>query len=618
MICHLHRQIFHYNRKWTRQPYVKTEFFDQVFLNCEEVVKNSVFRHPVDMNNHTRILVTDPLHEDGLQILEKAGEVDFRPGISTEEIQARIGNYAALVVGPRQRVTHDIIEEGLNLRVIGCASARLDNIDVTTARTMGIEVRNSPSSSAVAIAEHTLTLMLQLAMRSPGSGGLAGKTLGIIGFGHIGRQVARRALAFDMKIIANQPRLTPELALDAGVAATDLMELLAEAEFVTLHVPFRAETDALIGAGELAQMPAHAYLINTGHTDLVDDAALLEAVERGSIAGAAVPEFPAEAAELHSGPAAAVRAHERVVVAPHVTTIIGDRRRDAAVAVARQVVEILQEQRPSDSLSLEVVPVEQVTPHEQIDDKRVERLMERLKDEAKLINPPIVTSWHGRYVILDGATRFTALRRLDYPHLIVQVVDADRDDFELHTWYHVISDKRPVSELLRHLQEIEGLALAELSPDELQSVFSREDALCYFLDRDNNAVLAQAEPGRERLVIMRELVSTYTAWGQVERTLNTELSRLRAQFPEMTAVAIFPQFEPEKVFEAASQDRLLPAGLTRFIIPGRILRLNADLERLKADEPLPAKRAWFNQFLADKLARSRLRYYQEPVILLDE
>lgn len=568
------------------------------------------------MNTPTRILVTDPVHEDGLQILGMAGDVDMRTAISTEEIQAIVGDYQALVVGPRQRVTHDIIEEGLNLRVIGCASARLDNIDVTTARTMGVQVVNSPGSSAVAIAEHTLTLMLQLAMKDSG-GGLAGKTLGIIGFGHIGREVARRALAFDMNIIANQPRLTPELALDAGVTATDLIELLREADFVTLHVPFRAETAQLIGADELAEMQPHAYLINTGHTDLVDDNALLQALERGSLAGAAVPEFPPEVVVPRGGPAA-LRAHERVIVAPHVTTIIGDRRREAAVTVARQVVEVLQEQRPSDSLSLEVVPVAQVTPHEQIDDKRVERLMARLQDEAKLINPPIVTSWHGRYVILDGATRFTALKRLGYPHLIVQVVDAERDDFELHTWYHVISAERPLSDLLKHLKEIEGLTLAELSPDELQSVFSRENALCYFLDPDNNAMLAEAAPDRERLAIMRELVSRYTEWGQVERTLNTELSRLRAQFPQMTAVAIFPQFEPAKVFEAASHDRLLPAGLTRFIIPGRILRLNADLERLKADEPLPAKRAWFNQFLAEKLARSRLRYYQEPVILLDE
>ncbi|MDV7390811.1 hypothetical protein RZS08_05635, partial [Arthrospira platensis SPKY1] len=94
--------------------------------------------------------------------------------------------------------------------------------------------------------------------------------------------------------------------------------------------------------------------------------------------------------------------------------------------------------------------------------------------------------------------------------------------------------------------------------------------------------------------------------------------RLLAQFPQMQAVAIFPQFKPEDVFDAAAQGDFLPAGLTRFVIPGRILRLNASLARLKQDEPLAEKRAWFNQFLAEKLTRSRLRYYQEPVVLLDE
>jgi hypothetical protein len=114
------------------------------------------------------------------------------------------------------------------------------------------------------------------------------------------------------------------------------------------------------------------------------------------------------------------------------------------------------------------------------------------------------------------------------------------------------------------------------------------------------------------------LVARYTAWGQVERTLLTSLSRLVAQFPRLSGVAIYPQFKPETVFTVARRGDLLPAGLTRFVIPGRILRLNADLERLRADEPLAAKRAWFNRFLQEKMARSRLRYYEEPVLLLDE
>jgi L-serine kinase (ATP) / ParB family transcriptional regulator, heme-responsive regulator len=117
---------------------------------------------------------------------------------------------------------------------------------------------------------------------------------------------------------------------------------------------------------------------------------------------------------------------------------------------------------------------------------------------------------------------------------------------------------------------------------------------------------------------MNELVASYTRWGSVERTLLTDLGRLLGQFPQMTAVAVFPQFKPETVFDVASRGELVPAGLTRFVIPGRILRLNADLARLKQDEPLAAKRAWLNQYLEEKLARSRLRYYQEPVVLLDE
>jgi len=572
------------------------------------------------MRDRPRVLVCDALHDDALRLLGDVATVDLRPGISSEEIQASIGSYQALIVGPDTLITQDIIEEALNLRVIGCTGPRLDNVDVTAARSMGVEVRYSPSSSAVAIAEHTIALMLRLGTQGLGGagmgGGLAGKTLGIVGFGRIGREVAHRALAFDMRVIVNQPRLTPELALDAGVIATDFPELLRQSDFVSLHVPFKSETQTIIGAAELALMQPHAFLVNTGHTDLVDDAALLEALESARLGGAALsqhpPGVPLDEAALR------VRQHPRVLVTTHVSGIIDDRQRHAAVAVVRQVLELLRVKRPSETLSLEVVPVEQVSPHEQIDEKRVARLMERLQHEARLINPPIVTFWNERYIILDGATRFTALQRLGYPHIIVQVVDAHRDDFELHTWYHVISGDRPFVDLTADLSAEKGLQLSTVTVEEAQSAVNERDALCYFLDRDGRAMLAKAAEGADRLALMNRIVATYNQWGVVERTLVTELDRLRGQFPQMKAVAVFPQFRPEQVFDTASQGGLLPAGLTRFVIPGRILRLNADLERLKADEPLPAKRAWFNDFLAQKLARSRLRYYQEPVILLDE
>ncbi len=568
------------------------------------------------MTQPQRILVCEALDEEALRLLQAVAAVDVRPGLPDAEIQRVIGDYHALIVGPEATITHDVIEEGLDLRVIGSLSPRLDNVDVTAARTMGVEVCNIRGSNAVAIAEHTLAFMLRLAIQDESGSGLAGKTLGIVGFGGIGREVGRRALAFDMQVMVNQPRLTPELALAAGVAQADFHDLLQRSDFVSLHVPFTTETEAIIGAPQLAQMQPHAFLVNTGHTDLVDDEALLRALDSGQIAGAALSQLPAG---VTAGAASErVRQHPRVLLAPHVTRIIGSRRREDVLAVVRQVVELLRVKRPSETLSLEVVPAEQVSPHEQIDEKRVSRLAERLEQESRLINPPIVTYWNERYIILDGATRFTALQRIGCPHVIVQVVDAQRDDFQLHTWYHVISSDRPVAELLAALGTVPGLTLCPMHVDAAQSALNEGAGLCFFLDRDGQATLAAAGAGADRLAVLNEIVARYTMWGDVERTLVTEIERLRGQFPEMAAVAVFPQFAPEQVFETASHGRLLPAGLTRFVIPGRILRLNADLDRLRADEPLPAKRAWFNDFLAQKLARSRLRYYQEPVILLDE
>ncbi|RMG90500.1 MAG: pyridoxal-phosphate dependent enzyme [Chloroflexi bacterium] len=574
---------------------------------------------PAPASDQKRILVCEAISDEAMNILQQAADiVDFQPNLSPEALINQISNYHALIVGPKTHVNEVVVGYGYNLRVIGCAHSRLDNVDVSAAKALGIEVVNAPNSRTVVIAEHTMSRLLMLASKF-GNGHLAGKTLGIIGFGRIGREVAKRAKAFNMRVIVNQPRLTPELALAEGVEAKDLLDLLAEADFVTLHVPFRADTETIIGATELACMKPTACLVNAGHTNLVDEAALLTALENNRLAGAALSDYPkipgnGDVPEL----SVRLRQHPHVITAPHVTHLLGDWKREADVHVARQVARILQTASTQETLSLEIVPSELVIPHEQIDEKRVARLMKRLEEDGRLVNPPITIFWNGRYIVLDGATRSTALKRLGYPYTIVQVVRPGQDTFELHTWYHAISSKRPFSELLNLLQQIPGLQLTPIETHQAQTALRQPDTLCYFLDRNGNTTLATIQPGANRLQVMNELVATYTNWGDVERTLLTDLPRLLAQFPQMTAVAIFPQFKPETVFEVASQGELLPAGLTRFVIPGRILRLNADLKRLHQDEPLAAKRAWFNRFLQEKLARSRLRYYQEPVILLDE
>ena len=575
-------------------------------------------RKPAKLPN---VLVCDPIDAAGLEILEKTAVIDLQPNISEATLLEKISSVHAIIVDQDTRISEEVIENGTNLRAIGCLGTRLDNIDVSAARSMGISVVNVPSSGSVAIAEHVLGWMLALAS-SFADGRLAGKTIGIIGFGRVGRQVARRAHAFDMRVLVNQPRLTPELALAAGVEDTDLVELLKQSDFVSLHVRENEKTNPILGAEEIALMKSSASVINPGHTELVDEAVLLEALVNGRLSDAAVPEFLTDHGEIDDT-AQQLRAHPRVMVVPHATTIIGNRQRDAAINIARQITAVLEKKRPSETLSLELVPAELVVPHEQVDDKRVARLMNRLEEDGLLANPPIATYWNGKYVVLDGATRSTAFKRLNYPYLIVQVVPPDEGRFQLHTWYHAISGgqrvtPRTFTDLQHHLATIPGLIFAPLPAIKIAQVFQDERNLCYFLDRDGEATVAQVAEGYDRLAVMNDLVASYTRWGNVERTLLTDMPRLLSQFPQITAVAIFPQFQPETIFDVASQGGLVPAGLTRFVIPGRILRLNADLARLKQDEPVQAKRFWFNEFLEEKLSRSRLRYYEEPVVLLDE
>lgn len=581
----------------------------------------SVLTPPRQVAKRPRVLVCDPIDPAGLEILGKTAVIDYQPGITEETLLEQIKKADAIIVEQETKITEAIIENGVDLRVIGCLGTRLDNIDISAARAMGVSVVNVPSSGAVAIAEHVLAWMLALASRFA-DGRLAGKTVGIIGFGRIGRQVARRARAFDMRVLVNQPRLTPELALAAGVEATDLVDLLKQSDFVSIHVRYNEKTDPILGAEEMALMKSSASVINPGHTKLVDEAALLDALKNGRLSDAAVPEFPAEQGEPDEI-GQKLRAHPRVMVVPHASTIIGNRQRDAAINVAHQITAVLEKKRPSETLSLELVPAALVVPHEQVDDKRVARLMNRLEEDGLLVNPPITTFWNGKYVVLDGATRSTAFKRLEYPYLIVQVIQPDEGRFQLQTWYHAISGgqrvtPRTFADLQQHLQQIPGVRFESAPAANTAHIFQDGRTLCYFLDREGQTTVAKAAVGYDRLAVMNELVGSYTKWGNVERTLLTDLPRLLSQFPQITAVAIFPQFKPETIFDIASKGGLVPAGLTRFVIPGRILRLNADLSRLKQDEPIQAKRSWFNEFLEEKLARSRLRYYEEPVILMDE
>jgi phosphoglycerate dehydrogenase-like enzyme/DTW domain-containing protein YfiP len=574
-----------------------------------------------------RVLICDLIDEVGIKMLREHANVDVKTGLSPAELLTVVGDYEVVVTRSATKITAEVIEHGLRLKVIGRAGAGLDNIDVVAAQNREIKVVNCPDANTLAVAEHTMALLLALARGLPRADlslkkgqwekskfmgtGLSGKTLGIIGFGRIGREVAARAQAFGMKVIVNQRRPTPELNLEAGVESVDLMELLKASDFVTLHIPSKAETKNLIDAEQLAVMKPTAYLINTARGTVVAEAALLEALNNGQIAGAALDVFAEEPAINN-----ALAQHERVIATPHIAASTEDAQRAAAITVAEKIIQLIREVRSESLLGLQVVPMDKVFPHERVDTRRVEKLARRLEVEGKLTNPPVVAEAGDRYVVLDGATRTAALKQLGYPHVIVQVASA-KDQLGLHTWLHAIRQAN-VAQLVKLLDDLPEISLVETSAGKILDDMIEHGGLCYLHTIEGKVFLIQSTQGTSRLNALNKLTEAYMKAYQVSRTLNKNIISLHQEFPDLTALVVFPEYTVEQVLQIAQAGRELPAGITRFIIPGRVLRLNAELRHLKSDQSLNEKNEWLHQLLMDKLDQGKIRYYQEPVYLLDE
>jgi hypothetical protein len=286
-----------------------------------------------------------------------------------------------------------------------------------------------------------------------------------------------------------------------------------------------------------------------------------------------------------------------------------------------QPVTLLHPPRAGHSLALVVAPLEQVAPHEHHQERRVADLITRLLADGRLVNPPVAAPLNGQYIVLDGATRLTAFRRLGYPHIILQVVDVEQQPIQLGVWQHVVRGSHP-EELLRVLDETPGLTLRPTLLSAPEEPPFQAGVLGQLITADHRRfTLETALPSVEQdewLDALNRLVETYGQWGPVERTLTTDAALLTAQYPDLAAQIRFPRFTLEQVLALAAHGRTVPAGITRFIIPGRILRLNAPLDRLAADEPLAAKQQWLADFIRDKIAGRQVRYYEEPVVLLDE
>ena len=215
-----------------------------------------------------KVLVTDSISEEGIAVLRDCARVDVKNKLTPEELKAIIGDYEALMVRSQTKVTAEIIEAGKKLQVIARAGVGIDNVDVEAATRCGILVVNAPTGNTVSAAEHTVALMLALARNIPQANAalktgvwkrnefmgteLRGKTLGIIGLGNVGSEVAKRAQSFEMRLLGRDPLVSVEYAKKMGVELVELDRLLKESDFITLHLPLTAQTRGLIGAKELA------------------------------------------------------------------------------------------------------------------------------------------------------------------------------------------------------------------------------------------------------------------------------------------------------------------------------------------------------------------------------
>ena len=300
----------------------------------------------------SKILVSDPIAQEGIDLLCASAGVDVKLGLKPEELLGVIGGYEALVVRSETKVTREVIEAAGQLKVIARAGIGVDNIDLNAATGAGIAVVNAPTGNTVAAAEHTLALMLALARNIPDahqsvkSGQwrrsafmgieVRDKTLGIAGLGRVGSEVARRARSFGMRLVGYDPFVSPEYARRLGVELMSLDDLLSESDFVTLHTPLTDSTHGLIGAPQLAKIKPGARLVNVARGELVDEGALLDALESGQLAGVALDVFSQEPPVDN-----VLLDHPRVVATPHLGASTEEAQREVAVEAAEQVLTVL-------------------------------------------------------------------------------------------------------------------------------------------------------------------------------------------------------------------------------------------------------------------------------------
>jgi len=316
-----------------------------------------------------KVLITESISEEGIDILREHAQVDVKLGLTPEEIASIIGDYEALVVRSQTRVSAKLIEAGRKLLVIARAGVGVDNIDVDKATRRGIMVVNAPTGNTISAAEHTIALMLSLARHIPQANAvlksgvwrrsdfmgteIRNKTLGIIGLGNVGSEVARRARGLEMKVIAYDPFISVDHAHNLQVELVSFEQLLRESDFITLHIPLTSSTRRIIGAKELALVKPTARIINTARGELIDEKALAKAVKDRRVAGAAIDVFSTEPATE-----SVLFEDDNIIVTPHLGASTTEAQAMAAIDVAKQIVDVFNGRPPRNAVNVPFIPAE--------------------------------------------------------------------------------------------------------------------------------------------------------------------------------------------------------------------------------------------------------------------
>ena len=300
-----------------------------------------------------KVLISDKMSPKAAAIFKERGvEFDEKPGLTKDELKAIIGQYDGLAIRSATKVTADILEAATNLKVVGRAGIGVDNVDIPSASAKGVVVMNTPFGNSITTAEHAIALMFALARQLPEADAstqagkweknrfmgveVTGKTLGLIGAGNIGSIVAERALGLKMKVVAFDPFLTPERAEDIGIEKVELDQLLARADFITLHTPLTDSTRNILSRDNLLKTKKGVRIINCARGGLIDEVALKELLDSGHIAGAALDVFVTEPA--HESP---LFGTPGFISTPHLGASTDEAQVNVAIQVAEQISDFL-------------------------------------------------------------------------------------------------------------------------------------------------------------------------------------------------------------------------------------------------------------------------------------